>query len=65
MQVLVEEVNLAEDYAFARSYREAPEVDGVIEIRGLKGAPAISAGNFVDAKIEDATPHDMIARLVL
>ncbi len=63
MKVLVEEVNLAEDYAFARSYREAPEVDGVIEIRGLKGAPAISAGNFVNAKIEDATPHDMIATL--
>lgn len=63
LKVLIEEVHSEEDYALARSYREAPDVDGVIEIRGLKDAPKISVGDFVNVKILDATPHDMIATL--
>ena len=63
LDALVEEVNQEDNFAFARSFREAPEVDGVIEIRGINGANKISVGDFVKVKIESASPHDLIASL--
>ena len=63
LKALVEEVNLEENFAFARSFREAPEVDGVIEIRNIRKTDGICAGDFVKVKIESASPHDLIASL--
>jgi len=48
-------------YAEGRSFREAPDVDGVIE---LSGVPAgASPGNIIKATMTAAFEHDMAARV--
>jgi len=47
-------------YAEGRSYREAPDVDGIIE---LSGVPAgASPGDIIKATVTGAFEHDMTAR---
>lgn len=57
LKVLVESVNAAEGYAEGRSFREAPEVDGIIEINGARAD--LKEGDFITVKITEALPHDM------
>jgi ribosomal protein S12 methylthiotransferase len=45
--------------AEGRSFREAPEVDGLIEIRGARDD--LCPGDVIKAVITDALEHDMIA----
>ena len=47
-----------EDGVFGRSYRDAPEIDGLVYIVGSKAAP----GEFVAAKISDVGEYDLISR---
>jgi len=57
LRMLVEGSGMAEDGAplvAGRSYRDAPEIDGLVWARG--SAPA---GSFVDVQIERATPYDL------
>jgi ribosomal protein S12 methylthiotransferase len=57
LRMLVEGSGTAEDgspLVVGRSYRDAPEIDGLIWARG--SAPA---GAFVDVQIERATPYDL------
>lgn len=57
LRMLVEGSGTAEDGAplvAGRSYRDAPEIDGLVWARG--SAPA---GSFVDVWIERATPYDL------
>ncbi len=42
-----------------RSYRDAPEIDGLVWARG--SAPT---GSFVDVQIERVTPYDLWGRAV-
>ena len=44
----------------ARSYRDAPEVDGQVYIKTDK---VIKVGDFVDVKIVDATDYDIFAEM--
>ena len=46
--------------AEGRSFREAPEVDGLIEIRGARDD--LAPGDVIKAVITGVTEHDMIAR---
>lgn len=62
LQVLVERVE--GNYVEGRSYREAPEVDGVIEVEGA-GGRRLQVGNVIDVEVIDAAPHDLIARQLL
>lgn len=55
LRVLVEKTD--GDYAEGRSYREAPEVDGVIEIINARGT--LRAGDVINVKIKEALPHDL------
>jgi ribosomal protein S12 methylthiotransferase len=55
MQVLVE--GETEDGMFGRSYRDAPEIDGLVYLPGSKAQP----GTFVEATIAEATEYDLIA----
>ncbi len=55
LRVLVEKTD--GDYAEGRSYREAPEVDGIIEIINARGA--LRAGDVINVKIKEALPHDL------
>ena len=57
LKVLVESVHTDEGYAEGRSFREAPEVDGIIEINNAR--PGLKEGDFITVKITEALPHDM------
>ena len=62
LRVLVEGSGTAEDGApliAGRSYRDAPEIDGLVWARGT--APV---GTFVDVRVERATPYDLWGTLV-
>jgi ribosomal protein S12 methylthiotransferase len=48
--------------AEGRSFREAPEVDGVIEIRDAR--EELRPGDRIKALVTDAFEHDMAAREV-
>jgi len=60
--VLVEEVKNGESFAEGRSFREAPEVDGVVEIRKIRGN--LQAGDVIKVKITEALAHDMLGEEV-
>jgi len=53
-------VEPGEDLAFGRSYREAPEVDGVVEIRG---GGALPLGSFATVRVREALEHDLVAEV--
>ncbi len=57
--VLVDEKD--DDYARARSFADAPEIDGVVH---LNDAEECRIGQFVTVRIEDADEHDLYARPV-
>lgn len=59
LRVLVEGPGDAGE-ALGRSYRDAPEVDGNVILRGAEDAPP---GSFVDALIEEAEEHDLIGHV--
>ena len=59
MKVLVDEI--IDGQAIARSYSDAPEVDGQVIIRNPKPK---TAGEFADVVIEDADEYDLYARLL-
>lgn len=60
LQVLVESVERKEGIALGRSFREAPEVDGVIEIHGGGDLPL---GSFVNVLVTEALEHDLVAEV--
>lgn len=60
MRVLVDGIS-DEGLLLARSYADAPEIDGVVI---LDDAPDLEAGEFIDVEITGATEHDLIARPV-
>jgi ribosomal protein S12 methylthiotransferase len=59
LQVLVDAVD--GEQAIARSYADAPEVDGLVH---LLQADGLSPGDFVDVLIEDSDEHDLYGRPV-
>ncbi len=59
MTVLVDEVG--EDEVIARSYADAPEIDGEVIIAG---AWELDPGDFVEVEITDAGDHDLWAQPV-
>ncbi|MEG1642429.1 MAG: 30S ribosomal protein S12 methylthiotransferase RimO [Synergistaceae bacterium] len=62
MDVLVETLDRELGIAEGRSYREAPDVDGVIEIRKI--SDKINIGDIIKVKMTEAMPHDMIGEEV-
>jgi ribosomal protein S12 methylthiotransferase len=58
MDVLVDRVDKEASFAEGRSFREAPEVDGLIEIRNISAK--IKEGDMIKVKITEALPHDMV-----
>ena len=61
LEVLIEEENLNEGYAEGRSFREAPEVDGVLEVHI---SDKIGPGSFCQVKITGAYEHDLLGEMV-
>lgn len=54
MEVLIE--GSTEDCLYGRSYRDAPEIDGVVYVRDCNANP----GDFVTVTITEATEYDLI-----
>ena len=63
LKVLVDRVAPEEGFAEGRSFREAPEVDGLIEIRNIR--KDIKEGDMINVRITEAMPHDMAGEEVL
>jgi ribosomal protein S12 methylthiotransferase len=59
MTVLVDEI--IDEGVIARSYADAPEIDGVVLI---KDAEKTKAGDFLEVEITAADEHDLYARAV-
>ncbi len=58
MEVLVESPHPAQRNLWvARSFRDAPEVDGTVLVRAKRAQP----GTFLNVKVTDATAYDLIA----
>lgn len=64
MQVLVDEV--LDDQIIARSYADAPEIDGVVVIHRHTGdsEETILPGDIVDVNITNSDAHDLYAELL-
>jgi ribosomal protein S12 methylthiotransferase len=60
MRVLVDAVE--DGVAIARSEADAPEIDGVVRIRG-RGAAKLPVGEFAEVTITGASEYDLEARL--
>ncbi len=60
LDVLVEEVDEEAGEAWGRSYRDAPEVDGLV---GISGAGDAVPGTFVRVRVTDGTEHDLFGCL--
>ena len=58
MDVLVERIDREASFAEGRSFREAPEVDGLIEIRNI--SEKVKEGDIVKVLMTEAMPHDMV-----
>lgn len=59
MKVLVEGVDEENKISIGRSYRDAPEIDGLVLVEGL--API---GELVQVKVNSAITHDLVGKLV-
>ncbi len=63
LKVIVDEVG--NDGATARSSADAPEIDGQVYIKKLKGKKlALKQGEFTDVRVTDADAHDLWAEPV-
>jgi ribosomal protein S12 methylthiotransferase len=60
MDVLVESQR-GEDGAVARSWRDAPEIDGTVLIRPANGEPIPAPGTWQRVRVVEAQPYDLIA----
>ena len=56
LRVLVEEIDLEGDLAWGRSYRDAPEVDGMVCV---ESGGTLAPGSWVDVEIVDSAEHDL------
>lgn len=59
LDVLIEGVDHENTISIGRSYRDAPEIDGLVLIDGIT-----SVGDMVQVKINNAITHDLIGELV-
>lgn len=63
LKVLVEKIDKEENYAEGRSYREAPEVDGTIEIRDIRDG--LKEGDVIAVRVTGVMPHDMMGEEII
>lgn len=62
LDVLVEKIEPEFGFAEGRSFREAPEVDGIIEIHGIRSG--LKAGDMIKVRMTGALAHDMVGEEV-
>ncbi|MDR2523245.1 MAG: 30S ribosomal protein S12 methylthiotransferase RimO [Synergistaceae bacterium] len=62
LSILVEEADAENGLALGRSYRDAPEVDGMVCVDNGAG---LVPGTFVDVRVSDFAEHDLFGSAVL
>ena len=65
LEVLIENIDRqdGELVAVGRSFRDAPDVDGVVILSGIEGKN-IKPGDFVHAKIDDTIANDLYGKVI-
>ena len=63
LDVLIEEIDSEADEAWGRSYRDAPEVDGLVCVSGID-VNNFKRGEIVRAKIYDANENDLFGEVI-
>ena len=61
LDVLVEEVDSESGEIWGRSYRDAPEVDGLVFVSGAEG---VKAGDIIRAEIFDCAENDLFGEVI-
>nr|WP_321500360.1 30S ribosomal protein S12 methylthiotransferase RimO [uncultured Dethiosulfovibrio sp.] len=61
MDVLVEDVDEADGTRWGRSFRDAPEIDGLVAISDAEGVPP---GQMVKVSISDASEYDLFGEIL-
>ena len=65
LRILVESIDTIDKIAWGRSYRDAPEVDGLVgSYFSPESKRIVKAGEFVYTKITDSTEHDLFGKSV-
>lgn len=59
LDVIIDEVN--EEYAVGRSFADAPEIDGVVQVYSNK---AVNVGDVISVEIEHANEYDLIGSAI-
>ncbi len=62
LKILVEETDKESAQAWGRSYRDAPEVDGLVYV---DGANNVKPGDFITARITDYAEHDLFGTFIM
>lgn len=63
LEVLVDDGQDEDGFATARSYADAPEIDGLVHVEG-PGTEALKSGDMVKVKIREADEYDLFAEPV-
>jgi ribosomal protein S12 methylthiotransferase len=61
LKILTEEIDEEDSVAWGRSYRDAPEVDGLVGVSFTGAAP--EEGKFMEVVVTDAAEHDLFAEI--
>ncbi len=61
LDVMIEEIDTESGEVWGRSYRDAPEVDGLVCV---EGAENVKAGDIVRAKIYDCAENDLFGEII-
>ncbi len=64
LEVMIEDYDDEKDVLTARSYREAPEVDGYISVIKVKNAKYVAPGTFMKVRITKLKQYDLIAEAI-
>ncbi|OUD12368.1 30S ribosomal protein S12 methylthiotransferase RimO [Thioflexithrix psekupsensis] len=62
LPVLIDEIN--DDHLIARSYGEAPEIDGVIVVPLEDGIEGVTVGDFIEIKLTHSDEHDLFGEII-
>ena len=63
LEVLIEEIDAEENEAWGRSYRDAPEIDGLVCVSGID-AKNLKRGEIIRAKIFDCAENDLFGEVI-
>lgn len=61
LQVLVEDVDQEDGMRWGRSFRDAPEIDGLVAVSGADG---VSPGDMINVSISDSSEYDLFGEMI-